>query len=98
MNKDFNEFMKYYKKGEIVYPSAIARYLKISLKEAYKKCDNYLELKKIYVVTCPCCNKVTSIRYYAIVDIPLGIETGCVHCDSIFEITMDNCITIYEKM
>ena len=86
----------YFKKGDIVYPSAIARHYKISLKETYKLLDERKDVRKLYMINCLYCNCITSPKqYYAMADIDLT-ETGCERCDTLFTPKSEDILVLYE--
>lgn len=97
MEKDF---FNYYNSGDVIYPNAVARYYSESVKMAYNRCENHIgkDLRKLYMIQCPFCGReANQDRYYAIPDLPINEEIGCIHCDNIFEVSHDNTIVIYEK-
>lgn len=88
-----------YKKGQIIYPAAVARNLKIHTKDAYKLLDTRDDVRKMYMIHCPNCScSVNSKRFYSISDINLEEETGCEQCDTLFLPKPEDIIVLYEKM
>ena len=97
MEKDF---FNYYKPGDIIFPNAVARYYSESVERAYHRCENHLgkDLRKLYIIRCPFCErKANQDRYYAIPDLPINEEIGCIHCDSIFKVSHETTLVLYEK-
>lgn len=93
------DIFEMYKNGDIVYPSAIARFYKEPVCKAYKRCDERvgMDLKKMYMIRCPHCGRdADNKRYYAVVDLPKD-ELGCVNCDSLFVPTDNDVFVLYEK-
>lgn len=90
-----------YKNGDIVYPSAIARFYKEPVCKAYKRCDERvgMDLKKMYMIRCPHCGQdADTKRYYAVVDIPKE-EIRCAQCDTLFIPNTENdALVLYEKV
>ena len=93
---EFNNFINMYKQGEIIYPSAVARHLSVSVKEVYQICDKESTLHKIYLTCCPVCRRNVN-RYQAISDIPE--YENCPYCDREFLTSkgFENAIVCYEK-
>lgn len=51
-----DDFLAKYRKGYIVYPSAVARYLGITVEKAYKLLEGRSDICPIFVVRCPFCS------------------------------------------
>lgn len=67
------DIFEMYKAGDIVYPSAVARFYKEPICKAYDKCNTRVnkDLRRMYMVRCPHCNYIADYkRYYAVVDVP----------------------------
>lgn len=78
-----DDFLAKYRKGDIVYPSAVARYLGIAVEKAYKLLERRNDVCPIFVVQCPFCSHLVK-RWYSIRDLPDDEEIGCEHCDTVF--------------
>lgn len=91
-----DDFLAKYRKSYIVYPSAVARYLGITVEKAYKLLERRSDICLIFVVRCPCCSHITK-RWYSINDLPDDEEVGCEHCDTVFTPTKYDVIVLYEK-
>lgn len=89
-------FLAKYRKGNIVYPSAVARYLGIAVEKAYKLLEGRNDVCPIFVIRCPCCSHIAK-RWYSISDLPGDEEIGCKHCDTVFTPTKYDIIVLYEK-
>lgn len=103
--ENINKFFNMYKKGNIIYPSAVARYFSISQKEAYNLCYNRLGqvFRRIYQIKCPRCNCIiSSNKLYT--DMLMGIdkennEVTCLKCDNEFKPDNINDIVVaFEKI
>lgn len=98
MEKDFFDM---YKRGDVVYASAVARYFFETRGDAYIRCDKRVgkDLKRIYLIVCPYCHCLAdNERHEAVVDIEEGEEINCCHCDSEFEPNEEDVIVAYEKL
>lgn len=82
-------FLAKYRKGDIVYPSAVARYLGIAVEKAYKLLEGRSDV-------CPFCSHLVK-RWYSISDLPDDEEIGCEHCDTVFTLTKYDIVVLYEK-
>ena len=91
-----DDFLAKYRKGYIVYPSAVARYLGITVEKAYKLLEGRNDVCPIFVVRCPFCSHLVK-RWYFISDLPDDEEIGCEHCDTVFSPTKYDIIVLYEK-
>ena len=91
-----DDFLAKYRKGDIVYPSAVARYLGIAVEKAYKLLEGRSDVCPIFVVRCPFCSHLVK-RWYSISDLPDDEEIGCEHCDTVFTPTKYDIIVLYEK-
>lgn len=92
-----NEFVKQYKIGEIVYPSAVAINCDTTMKKAYQELETFVgqDIKRIYEVRCPKCGCYE--RYYSLSDITKHF--WCVNCDVEFVVDHENdVIVLYEKI
>lgn len=81
------DFWGMYRRGDIVFPSAVQRYFRITRQAAIKMCEKQVHDRKcvaVYFVKCPECKKL-SRRYYSREDIPdyYTCENGCEECDDI---------------
>lgn len=88
-----------YKPGEIVYPSAIARYYKIPVKKAEEQCKSRVgkALRELFLIHCPCCmHDASNMRFYKEDDIPE--EMSCIHCGEDFTVHAENICIVYEKL
>lgn len=93
-------FFNYYKPGDIISQNAVARYYSESVKMTYNRCKNHLGkvLHKLYMIQYPFCGReANQDRYYVIPDLPINEEIDCIHCDSIFEVSHDTTLVLYEK-
>lgn len=93
------DFIDIYKKGDIVYPNAVARNYSISKEKAYNLCEEKLEesqLKRLYLINCPHCNRIASERYYSVASVP--DYAYCIHCDNEIEYPAADLIDVYEKV
>lgn len=95
--KNYESFFALYKVKDIVYPSAVARYFGIDIKAAYEVCENRLnkDLRKVYIIKCPVCNRTLPDRFYSIVDIDRENEYRCNNCDTVFKINLNKDIYVY---
>lgn len=91
-----DDFLSKYQKGDIVYPSVVARYLGIAVEKAYKLLEGRNDVCPIFVVRCPFCSHFSK-RWYSISDLPDTKEIGCEHCDTVFTPTKYDTIVFYEK-
>lgn len=91
-----DDFLAKYRKGGIVYPSAVARYLGMSVEKVYKLLEKQNDVRPIYVIQCPYCSQLVR-RYYSIRDFPDTEEINCEHCDTIFIPTKYDTVVLYEK-
>ena len=89
-------FLAKYRKGDIVYPSAVARYLGIAVEKAYKLLEGRNDVCPIFVVRCPFCSHLVK-RWYSISDLPDDEEIGCEQCDTVFTLTKYDIVVLYEK-
>ena len=91
-----------YKRGDIVYASAVARYFSETRGDAYLRCDKRVgnDLKRIYLVVCPYCHCLAdNERHEDIVDIQADEEVNCCHCDSEFMLNAEEDVLVaYEKL
>ena len=81
------DFWGMYCRGDIVFPSAVQRYFRITRQAAIEMCEKQARDGKcvaVYFVKCPKCQKL-SRRYYNREDIPdyYTCENGCEECEDV---------------
>lgn len=89
-----------YRRGDIVFPSAVQRYFKITRQAAIEMCEKQVHDGKcvaVYFVKCPECQKLGK-RYYSREDIPdhYTCENGCEECEDI-HVSADMIVKYYER-
>ena len=88
-----------YKKGDLIFPSAVSRFYHITLAETYKLLDQRKDIRKVYMVYCPICNRCANqIRHDSLAEIDFSEEIGCENCDTLFLLKPEDVIVLYEKM
>ena len=88
-----------YKKGDLIFPSAVSRFYHITLADTYILLDQRKDIRKVYMVYCPICNfSANFIRYYSLADLDFSEEIGCENCDTLFLLKPEDVIVLYEKM
>ena len=88
-----------YHRGDIVFPSAVQRYYRVTKQAAIEICEKQVHDGKCveaYFVKCPKCQRL-SRRYYSREDIPAyyTCENGCEECEDIF-VSDDMIVKYYE--
>lgn len=88
-----------YKKGNLIFPSAVSQFYHITLADTYKLLNQRKDIRKVYMVYCPICNRCAKqSRYYSLTDFDFSEEIGCENCDTLFLPQPENVIVLYEKM
>lgn len=93
------DFWGMYRRGDIIFPSAVQRYFRITRQAAIEICEKQVHDEKcvaVYFVKCPKCQKLSK-RYYNREDIPdyYTCENGCEECDDI-PVSNDMIVKYYE--
>lgn len=93
------DFWGMYRRGDIVFPSAVQRYFRITRQAAIEMCEKQARDGKcvaVYFVKCPKCQKL-SRRYYNREDIPdyYTYENGCEECEDV-PVSDDMIVKYYE--
>lgn len=81
------DFWDMYHRSDIVFPSAVQRYFRVTKQAAIEMCEKQVHDGKcaaVYFVKCPRCQKL-SRKYYNREDIPdyYTCENGCEECEDI---------------
>ena len=98
---NYEPFFNRYKPKDIIYPGAVARHFSMTMKDAYELCQSRVgkDLRTLYMINCPVCNRTLPGRYYAIPSIDIDYEYGCTNCDCEFTINLEENVAVYfEKM
>ncbi len=99
---DYDELIQFfgrYKHNDWLYPDAMHRNLKISIKTVYEILELCVEkevLEQYMQVYCPHCQKYTGRYYKTIAEIPDEID--CLHCDSEILKPLNHAIIIYKVL
>lgn len=88
-----------YRRGDIVFPSAVQRYFEVTKQTAIEMCERQISDRKciaVYFVKCPECQEL-SRKYYNREDIPdhYTCENGCEECEDI-PVSDDMIVKYYE--
>lgn len=88
-----------YHRGDIVFPSAVQRYFRVTKQAAIEICEKQVHDGKcveVYFIKCPKCQKL-SRRYYNRKDVPAyyTCENGCEECEDI-PVSDDMIVKYYE--
>lgn len=88
-----------YRRGDIVFPSAVQRYFGVTKQTAIEMCERQISDRKciaVYFVKCPECQEL-SRKYYNREDIPdhYTCENGCEECEDI-PVSDDMIVKYYE--
>ena len=88
-----------YRRGDIVFPSAVQRYFGVTKQTAIEMCERQISDRKciaVYFVKCPGCQEL-SRKYYNREDIPdhYTCENGCEECEDI-PVSDDMIVKYYE--
>ena len=89
-------FLGKYKHGDLIYPSAIRRSLKLDTKDIYdvlELCENSGLVERQLAIYCPNCQRFSGHFYNSLLDIPPYIT--CKHCDDELVTKVENIIVIY---
>lgn len=89
-----------YRRGDIVFPSAVQRYFGVTKQTAIEMCERQISDRKciaVYFVKCPECQEL-SRKYYNREDIPdhYTCENGCEECEDI-PVSDDMIVKYYER-
>ena len=79
-SKQLESFLNLYHSGNIIYPGAMHRELRLPIKEVYHILEAGTSagvLKPILEIYCPKCQRFSGLRYEHIFDIP--DEAICIH-------------------
>lgn len=90
-------FLGKYKHGDLIYPSAIYRNLKLDTKDIYdilEICVTSGLVERKLAIYCPNCQRLSGHIYSSVFDIPEYIT--CNHCDEELEKNVENIIVIYK--
>ena len=93
------KFLERYKPGDWLYPDAMHRNLKMSIKTVYEILELCVEMKTLeqYLqIYCPRCQKYTGQYYKTIAEIP--DEINCLHCDYEILNPLNHAIIIYKVL
>lgn len=93
------DFLGRYKSGDWVYPDAMHRNLKISIKAVYEileMCSDVGLLEQYLQIYCPVCRRFTGQYYKTLVEIPQ--EVGCLHCGEDILNPLEHAIIIYRVL
>jgi len=90
------EFLERYKQNDWLYPDAMHRNLKISIKTIYELCVEIGVLDQYLQIYCPHCQKYTGQYYKTIAEIPE--EISCLHCDYEILNPLNHAIIIYKVL
>lgn len=93
------EFLERYKQNDWLYPDAMHRNLKISIKTIYEILELYVEigaLEEYLQIYCPHCQKYTGQYYKTIAEI--SGEINCLHCDYEILNPLNHAIIIYKVL
>ena len=90
------EYLGRYRSGQWIYPGAMHRSLKISIKDVYEVLELCVEggLAERYLdIYCPFCQRFTGFIYKTIMDIPE--ELNCPYCDNEIQDPSKHAVIIY---
>ena len=99
LNIDCNaavEYLERYRSGRWIYPRAMHRSLKTSIKDVYEVLELCVEeglLEQYLDIYCPFCQRFTGYIYKTIMDIPE--ELNCPHCDNEIQDPSRHAVIIY---
>lgn len=99
MNVENRDLWDMYHRGDIVFPSVVQRYFRVTKQAAIEMCEKQVRDGKcvaVYFVKCPKCQKL-SRKYYNREDIPAyyTCENGCEECEDI-PVSDDMIVKYYE--
>ena len=99
MNTENQDLWDMYRRGDIVFPSVVQRYFRVTRQAAIEMCEKQVHDGKcvaVYFIKCPKCQKL-SRRYYSREDIPAHCtcENGCEECEDI-PVSDDMIVKYYE--
>ena len=95
----FLSFMGQYQSGDWIYPDALHRELKISLKDIYSALEVFVDcgLTEQYLeIYCPNCQRFTGNIYKTALEIPEIVN--CVHCECEILVPLQHAIIIYKVL
>lgn len=100
MNTENQDLWDMYRRGDIIFPSAVQRYFRITRQAAIEMCEKQMHDGKcvaVYFVKCPKCQNLGK-RYYSREDIPdyYICENGCEECEDI-PVSDDMIVKYYER-
>lgn len=93
------EFLGHYKSKDWIYPDAMHRNLKISIKDIYEILEMCVEIgliEQYLQIYCSRCQRFTGQYYKTIFEIPL--EVNCIHCDEEITNPLEHAIIIYKVL
>lgn len=93
------EFLGHYKSKHWIYPDAMHRNLKISIKDIYEIleiCVGIGLLEQYLQIYCSRCQKFTGQYYKTIFEIPSDMD--CVHCNEEITNPLEHAISIYRML
>lgn len=94
------DFWGVYRRGDIIFPSAVQQYFRITRQAAIEMCEKQAcdgKCVAVYYVKCPECQKL-SRKYYNREDVPAyyTCENGCEECEDI-PVSDDMIVKYYER-
>lgn len=90
------EFLGRYRSGQWIYPGAMHKSLKISIKDVYEVLELCVEeglIEQYLDIYCPFCQRFTGYIYKTIMDIPEVVN--CPHCDNEIQDPSKHAVIIY---
>lgn len=100
MNVDLDElekFLRIYRTGQIIYPSAMQRALHIQIRDVYRILELAVQAgacSQLLEVYCPKCQRFSGLKYDSVFDIP--DEVYCIHCDDEIAKAVEHAIVVYK--
>ena len=99
-NTENQDLWDMYRKGDIVFPSVVQRYFRVTRQAAIEMCEKRVHDGKyvaVYFVKCPECQNLGK-KYYSREDIPdyYTCENGCEGCEDI-PVSDDMIVKYYER-
>lgn len=99
-NTENQDLWDMYRRGDIVFPSVVQRYFRVTRQAAIEMCEKQVHDGKcvaVYFVKCPECQNLGK-RYYNREDIPdyYTCENGCEECEDI-PVSDDMIVKYYER-
>ena len=100
IKEEDQDFWGMYRRGNIIFPSAVQRYFRITKQASIEMCEKQVHDGKcvaVYFVKCPECQNLGK-KYYNREDIPdyYTCENGCEECEDI-PVSDDMIVKYYER-